>query len=66
MDAVKIFARRIPELYPLIPLMKGGAALAEQANRALLQSELPRSTKADLLAVLRVFLGLRERCWRRK
>jgi hypothetical protein len=59
--AAGVLARRIPELYPLIPLMKGGVALAEEANRALLESELPRSKKADLLAVLTVFLGLRDK-----
>ena len=59
-DAAEVLARGIPELYPLIPLMKGGVALAQRANRALLESELPRSKKADLLAVLRVFLGLRD------
>jgi flagellar biosynthesis/type III secretory pathway protein FliH len=60
-EAAKVFARRLPELYPLIPLMKGGVALAEEVNRDLLESELPHSKKADLLAVLSVFLGLRDK-----
>jgi hypothetical protein len=59
-DGARVLARGVPELYPLIPLMKGGVALAERANRALLESEMPRSKKADLLAVLSVFLGLRD------
>jgi hypothetical protein len=61
MDAGEFFARGIPQLYPLIPLMKGGVELAESANRKLIESDLPELDKTALLAVLSVFLGLRDK-----
>src|SRR5216110_326916 len=61
MDAGEFFARGIPQLYPLIPLMKGGVELAESANRKLIESDLPELDKTALLGVLSVFLGLRDK-----
>ena len=66
LDGAKVLARRILELYPLIPLMRGGVTLAHEANRRLLESQLPRSKKAELLAVLSVFWGCRTRSRRPK
>jgi hypothetical protein len=66
MDAGEVFARGIPQLYPLIPLMNGGVELAESANRKLIESDLPDLDKTALLAVLSVFLGLRDKDKARK
>ena len=61
LDAKKFFRKHIPELYPLIPLMKGGVELAEEVNQALMESNLGRLKKTDLLAVFSTFLGLRDK-----
>ena len=57
-EAAEVFQSGHLTLYPLLPLMKGGAELAETAGKELLKSGLQREVKADLLAMLGIFLGL--------
>ena len=60
LDAQAFFRKGIPELYPWIPLMKGGVEIAEEVSAALLSCGLPAKKKGDLLAIYTTLLGLRD------
>ncbi len=56
-------ARRVLEegpvcLLPLVPLMRDGLPLAEEADRRIYESHLDRETKADMLTVMAILGGL--------
>jgi predicted transposase YdaD len=61
MDAQEVMSSGELGLFPLLPLMRGGVAIAEQAGRLLYESQLQRTVKADLLALLDLFLGLTDK-----
>ncbi len=45
-------------LLPLVPLMREGEALAEDADRRIYESDLPRPVKADMLTILTLLSGV--------
>ncbi len=45
-------------LLPLVPLMRGGEALADEADRRIYESDLDRATRADMLTVMAILGGL--------
>jgi predicted transposase YdaD len=61
LDGAALLTSRELGLYPLLPLMRGGLALAESAGREIYESKLEPRVKADLLALLGVFLGLTDK-----
>ena len=61
MEAEELFVSGELSLYPLLPLMRGGLDLVEQAGQRLYESELDRPVKGDLLTLLGLFLGLTDK-----
>jgi hypothetical protein len=51
-DARQVFASKELGLYPLLPLLRGGLELVENAGLVLYRSDLDRREKGDLLALL--------------
>ncbi len=57
-DAREVVERGPVCLLPLVPLMRGGEALADEADRRIYESELDRATRADMLTVMAILGGL--------
>ncbi len=57
-DAREVVERGPVCLLPLVPLMRGGAELADEADRRIYESELDRATRADMLTVMAILGGL--------
>lgn len=45
-------------LLPLVPLMREGERLADEADRRIYESDLPRPVKADMLTILALLSGI--------
>ncbi|MCS7039401.1 MAG: hypothetical protein NZP34_07350 [Caldilineales bacterium] len=58
LDAAAVIAEGALCLLPLVPLMRGGVGLAEQADRLLYAGELSSSDKSDMLTILAIMSGL--------
>ncbi len=56
-DAREVVERGPVCLLPLVPLMRGGVELADEADRRIYESELDRETRADMLTVMAILAG---------
>jgi len=57
-DAREVVERGPVCLLPLVPLMRGGVELADEADRRIYESELDRAARADMLTVMAILGGL--------
>ncbi len=57
-DAREVVERGPVCLLPLVPLMRGGEALADEADRRIYESDLDRTARADMLTVMAILGGL--------
>lgn len=57
-DAITIIDEGAVCMLPLTPLMRGGEAIVDQADRLLYESDLPRQVKADMAASMTILAGL--------
>ena len=55
---VKVLERGPVCLLPLVPLMREGESLAQDADRRIYESNLPRPVKADMLTILTLLSGI--------
>lgn len=58
MDAAAVLSEQAYCLLPMVPLMRGGVALTEAADRMLYQSLLPEDRKSDMLTTMTILSGL--------
>ncbi len=58
LDAATFIQERKLCLLPLTPLMRDGVALAKEADRLIVESDLPEVTKADMLTTMTLLAGL--------
>lgn len=58
LDAAAVIAEGALCLLPLVPLMRDGERLTEQADRLLYAGDLPPGDKSDLLTILAILSGL--------
>lgn len=57
-DAAALIGEGAVFMLPLTPLMRGGEAMVDQADRLLYESNLPRQVKADMAASMTILAGL--------
>ncbi len=57
-DAREVLERGPVCLLPLVPLMREGESLAQDADRRIYESNLPRPVKADMLTILTLLSGI--------
>ncbi len=57
-DAREVVERGPVCLLPLVPLMRGGTELADEADRRIYESDLDRTARADMLTVMAILGGL--------
>ena len=57
-DAREVLERGPVCLLPLVPLMREGESLAQDADRRIYESNLPRPVKADMLTILTLLSGV--------
>ncbi len=57
-DAREVVERGPVCLLPLVPLMRGGPELADEADRRIYESDLDRTARADMLTVMAILGGL--------
>ncbi len=57
-NAAEVVERGPVCLLPLVPLMHGGEALTEEADRRIYESDLTLQTKGDMLTIMTLLAGL--------
>ncbi|NOX62707.1 MAG: hypothetical protein GXP42_12290 [Chloroflexi bacterium] len=58
MDAAEIIGERLLCLLPMTPLMRHGVDMAKEAERLIVESELSREVKGDILTTMTLLAGL--------
>ena len=58
LDAAPVVQTPIVNLLPFVPVMRGGVALTDTAERLIYESDLPRADRADMLTGMAILAGL--------